>query len=557
MNKLGKKIIIIFLIIITTALIIFFIYIKYQDYKTEQLILDIKSRYSVNIKNVPKSNIYIFKNGKYSKVGKIYEELNLNLSKIDNFDEKTKYFNIYNTNYYLYYANVIPTEKNEISKKIPDNYLVFNENASTIDKTIFYNNDTKIIEINEIANLPILYQDEKYYYVEYFDRILSISKDESTMVENINTNTNESSFISILHYDNLDKETIEKNLKYLNENGYYSITIEDYKKWLNNNIRLKEKAILIIKTDNTDLNDLEKKYNLYFENISDSDGIKLSDNNKTTKVGDKLDNLSSYIIKKNNNDEIIKKALNGEDYKEKIIPKKVIPNTNNLNGNAYSIAVLNYHFFYNSGKGEACNEYICLEVSKFEEQLKYLKDNNYKTLTIDEFKKWIYGEIELPRKSVLLTIDDGAMGTGLHNGNILIPLLEKYQINATLFLISAWWSPDNYRSNFLSIQSHTWNMHREGICESQPRGSQFLCASYDEMLNDLEKSINLSDSNTAFCFPFYAYNDTAIKALKEKGFKIAFVGGGYKATRNVDKYKIPRYVIGSDITLNTFISYIS
>ena len=52
-----------------------------------------------------------------------------------------------------------------------------------------------------------------------------------------------------------------------------------------------------------------------------------------------------------------------------------------------------------------------------------------------EYVDWIYGRIELPKKSVLLTIDDGAMGTGKHNGNKLNPLLEKYQINATLFLI--------------------------------------------------------------------------------------------------------------------------
>ena len=31
-----------------------------------------------------------------------------------------------------------------------------------------------------------------------------------------------------------------------------------------------------------------------------------------------------------------------------------------------------------------------------------------------------YGEIELPARSVLITIDDGALGTGTHNGNKLI-----------------------------------------------------------------------------------------------------------------------------------------
>ena len=68
------------------------------------------------------------------------------------------------------------------------------------------------------------------------------------------------------------------------------------------------------------------------------------------------------------------------------------------------IAVLNYHFFYSNG--ENCGQGICLNTSKFEEQLKYLKENNYKTLTMQEFVDWIYGRIELPQKSVLLTIDE-------------------------------------------------------------------------------------------------------------------------------------------------------
>ena len=83
---------------------------------------------------------------------------------------------------------------------------------------------------------------------------------------------------------------------------------------------------------------------------------------------------------------------------------------------------------YDSSLGETCNEGICLDVSKFREHLKYLKDSGYKTLTMYEFMRWMYGEIELPAKSVLITVDDGAMGTGKHNGNKLIPILEEYNM---------------------------------------------------------------------------------------------------------------------------------
>ena len=36
---------------------------------------------------------------------------------------------------------------------------------------------------------------------------------------------------------------------------------------------------------------------------------------------------------------------------------------------ATSIAVLNYHFFYDPSLGEKCNETICLKISKLEEHI--------------------------------------------------------------------------------------------------------------------------------------------------------------------------------------------
>lgn len=219
------------------------------------------------------------------------------------------------------------------------------------------------------------------------------------------------------------------------------------------------------------------------------------------------------------------------------------------------IAVLNYHFFYSNS--ERCGEGNCLNTTKFEEQLRYLKEHGYKTVTMNEFVNWMYGEIELPKKSVLLTIDDGAMGTGRQNGNKLIPLLEKYQLHATLFLITGWWNIDNYRSPYLDIESHTHDMHNENFCKGVTRGARMLCSSHDVALADLKKSIAITKSTQALCYPFYAYNASSIELAKEAGFKLAFAGGGYKATRNSNRYAVPRIAIHSNITMDTFIQYVS
>ncbi len=287
-------------------------------------------------------------------------------------------------------------------------------------------------------------------------------------------------------------------------------------------MRWKEKGLLFVTKEETEtIKKIKEELKIPIELLN----IK-----KDTKS--KFYEIKSYITEEN-----LLKMVNGEDVIE---TPPVIDNQ--------GIAVLNYHFFYDSSLGEGCNESICLDTSKFREHLDYFKENNYKTLTMEEFKRWMYGDIELPEKSVLITIDDGALGTGTHNGNKLIPLLEEYKVNATLFLIAGWWDINNYRSPYLTIQSHTFDMHQYGSCG---RG-QINCATLAEAKEDLQKSLDVIGNNDSFCFPFYYYSDTSIQAVKDLGFKIAFVGGNRKATRNSNKYLIPRYPILSDITIQQF-----
>ena len=217
------------------------------------------------------------------------------------------------------------------------------------------------------------------------------------------------------------------------------------------------------------------------------------------------------------------------------------------------IAVLNYHFFYDNWD-EGCHERLCEKMSRFREQLDYLKENDYYTLTMDEFTKWMYGEIEIPKKSILITVDDGAYGTSKDNGNHLIPTLEEYKMHATLFLITGWWDIENYRSDYLDIQSHTNDLHYEARCGHR---SKVNCVSYEELIEDLKKSIDIVKNTNSFCFPFYDYTEESINAVKEVGFKIAFIGGFRKAGRDDDKYKIPRYPIYDTTPLSKFIEYVS
>lgn len=219
---------------------------------------------------------------------------------------------------------------------------------------------------------------------------------------------------------------------------------------------------------------------------------------------------------------------------------------------ADAIAVVNYHYVINVEAGERkdCQQSICLTDVQYDEQMKYLKDNEYYTATMEDLELWIDKKINLPEKTVVITIDDG----WFVERNIQI--LEKYGLHATLFLIGHLASPDDYKSSSLEIHSHTWDMHNLGECPIK-RGGAILCKDKEYILNDLKKSQDSLNGSVYFAYPFYEYNDHAVEALKEAGFHMAFAGGSKKVTQGIDKFSVPRYGITNTGTLNEFISYIS
>ena len=51
--------------------------------------------------------------------------------------------------------------------------------------------------------------------------------------------------------------------------------------------------------------------------------------------------------------------------------------------------------------------------------------------------------------------------------------------------------------------------------------------------------------------------DKCVNIVKEAGFKVAFVRGFRKSTREDNKFRLPRYPIQYDITMNEFIKMVN
>lgn len=521
-------------VIIISSILVFTVFLISYFYYQNYMILKIKNNYHEVITTTKTKNIYIHKNNKYQVVGTLEKDtiLFLEAKKIKNF--KDIYYKIKNSNYYITYQDI--EEKNNYRPDNSfDNYLT--PISIKTNPTNLYQNGNIKISLNQRLEFNVLFQENDKYYVKFLNDIYQIQDSYQ-----ISTDENQDTLkdISVLNLDS--KITLQKLtsiLDCLKENDYESITILDFQRWVAGKIHLKTKQVLLISYQelSDDKKQLLDKYK-YIVNDSFQDSF-ISGDSKI-KVYDSI--YYRYDIYNTTSFDRIKDMLNG-------IKEVRIDNQ--------QIAVLNYHFFYDSSLKEECNEIICLDIKNFRKQLDYLKENNYKILTMEEFNDWLDKRITLPKNSVLITVDDGAMGTSLINGNKLIPILEEYQIPASLFLITGWWDINNYRSNYLEIYSHGEELHHNNYCKNGKCSYKSLLLSKEEIKNDLKLSISKTGTSLAFCYPFYQQNDTMIEALKEMNVSLAFVGGNRKVKRTDSKYQIPRYIVYKNTSLESFIQMVS
>lgn len=224
--------------------------------------------------------------------------------------------------------------------------------------------------------------------------------------------------------------------------------------------------------------------------------------------------------------------------------------------NKNRIRTLTYHFIYNPEKSE-CKEDICHTLEQFESELKYLNENGYFTMKLNELEMYLDGKINIPEKSIVLTVDDGTVFD-----LDAIKLLEKYKVNLTMFVITSFnINIKDLQSDYLDLESHTHNMHNQYECPGYGmQGGGILCLPEEQVLSDLKTSQDILGGSKYFAYPFFDVNDRAIKLLKEAGFKLAFIGQydteGYSYKDKTDHYKLRRLSIFNDTDLDEFISYL-
>lgn len=198
--------------------------------------------------------------------------------------------------------------------------------------------------------------------------------------------------------------------------------------------------------------------------------------------------------------------------------------------NDYGVPVLLYHHILEDQDEPLFRSTTTVPLSQFMQEMDYLKENGYATITPNQLLAYVQKEQLLPPKSVLITFDDGLKSTYIY----AYPLLKQYGFQATVFMITGRMRPapqpfDPKGLQFLSKQeieemrdiiafeSHTNHFH----LSDKQYGPYLLFKPYEETMADLWASKEKVGA-TAIAYPFGAYNEQVIEMVQEAGFTMAF-----------------------------------
>ncbi len=237
-----------------------------------------------------------------------------------------------------------------------------------------------------------------------------------------------------------------------------------------------------------------------------------------------------------------------------------------------SIPVLMYHHV-NENKGDM----VTVTPEIFELQIRYLSKSGFNTISVDNLIRYIRGEISLPKQSVLITFDDGY----LDNYVYAFPVLKKYGIKATIFLVTSWveesskFKVQSSKFNIKRLPEHreckrlikdgreheviiNWNMAKEmvesGLVDIYSHTHTHRGCSLsdgmdeDRLREELVTSKRLIEerlgvSCTYLCWPMGVYDDSALRAARDAGYNGVFTTAMGVVDRRSAPFAIPRIAI--------------
>ncbi len=216
------------------------------------------------------------------------------------------------------------------------------------------------------------------------------------------------------------------------------------------------------------------------------------------------------------------------------------------------IPVLVYHNISAQDKGK-----LSIASRTFDAQIRQLHEEGFQAITLADFMAFAAGRRQLPRKSVLLTFDDGYKSFVQYAR----PILKDYGFGATLFVYLdfigagsglSWQDLRTLSEQGYDVQAHSKshaNLRRkEG--ESEAAYAKRIEAELAYPLTLFKK--NLPRPVDALAYPYGEMDDELVPFVAKYGYAVAFTVRRQSNPAFVSLLKISRAQIYSDMTAKDF-----
>lgn len=197
-----------------------------------------------------------------------------------------------------------------------------------------------------------------------------------------------------------------------------------------------------------------------------------------------------------------------------------------------------------------------ISVENFDEQMRYLRENGYNSITLDMLNNHLKYGSSLPPKSILITFDDGYQSNYIY----AYPILKKYNFTAAIFIITKNIPEETQeftteRLSFMSMEeinisrdvfefaSHTHSLHKQ----SKDKKSLLTLSSKEDIAKDLQTSKNIINTKY-FAYPFGQFNSTTEEALASEGFELAFTVKPGIVNRQSNRFYLNRLPVFNSTT---------
>jgi len=237
-----------------------------------------------------------------------------------------------------------------------------------------------------------------------------------------------------------------------------------------------------------------------------------------------------------------------------IIPRKPW-NPSGVYADGYQLVpVLTYHDIGPQTKGR-----LVLAAKAFTEQMRYLKANRYRVITLAEFHEFLQLKRQLPRRAVVLTFDDGYRSFLTH----AYPVLKELGFTATLFVYTdyvgtgrnalGWDDLARLTAEGFQVEGHTKS---HGDLRRQPGESE---AEHARRLRaELESSQRLFQQRLGrpakfLAYPFGAADEAVLAYTRESGFVAGLTVFREGNSSFVPLFRIRRSQIYAEMTLDDFV----